>query len=153
MATTRDDSTDAQAATKDAKAPIQARVQQGVRDALSAPFRLTAAFAVKAHEVNETAGLMAYNGVQYAVAFLIARIANKAGSLMLHGLLNSLYDEGDKISKRRLNGYTLLTYGVAYAVAVVVGLYVDAKFQQEFHEQRSEQLMTNILLDEEEDDD
>ena len=142
MATTTDESTDAQAT--DIDAPFQVRAQQTAKRALAAPFRATAALVVKAYELNETAGVMAYNGVQFLGMLVFSNLWPFLGESLLRAGIDVLYEEGDKITQRRFNAYTLLTYGAAFVTTVLAALYLDAKFQQHFAEQRQEQVMTDI---------
>lgn len=142
MATTTDDTAEAQAENIDA--PIQVRVQRGFKRALAAPFRGAAALTVKAYEVNETAGLMAYNGAQLLTALLFSYIWPRLGDAALSALIGALYDEGDTISKRKFNAQALLVYGAAFVLALLGALYFDSKFEQHFAEQRQEQVMTDI---------
>lgn len=158
MATTNDDATDAQTKTENIEPPIQERVTTGAKRIGSAPFRMTAAATVKAHEVNETLGFMVYTGIKYTIAVLASILWQRAGDVALGLILGALHDTGDEITKNRFNAYAWLAYGATFIVAAAIGLYADAKFQEKFADKRQEQVMTDITsaldaFDSEDDDD
>lgn len=145
MATTNDNTTAAQTEnTDELDAPIQARVQDGVKQAASAPFRAAAWATVKTFDMNRTAGMVLKNAIQITIWWTMAYTVQAFGDYVFRTMLGTLHDEGDTITTKRLNAEALLSYGFALVISIAVASYIETKYEQHFNKQMEEAVLTDI---------